>query len=90
MAFTTYTLKGGSNTESIHTAPKEIRAIWNFGTANDINRSVSASACTVNNDTTDSIVFFQLNRDVSADGYNADARLLGMKIFYTIDSGNDA
>jgi hypothetical protein len=30
-------LKGGSNTESIHTAPKEIRAIWNFGTANDIN-----------------------------------------------------
>ena len=37
MPFTTYTLKGGSNTESIHTAPIEIRAIWNYGTANDIN-----------------------------------------------------
>ena len=37
MAFTTYTLKGGSNTESIHSAPIEIRAIWNYGTANDIN-----------------------------------------------------
>ena len=37
MAFTTYTLKGGSNTVSIHSAPIEIRAIWNYGTANDIN-----------------------------------------------------
>ena len=37
MPFTTYTLKGGSNTESIHSAPIEIRAIWNYGTANDIN-----------------------------------------------------
>ncbi len=59
------------------------------GTANDINRSVSASACTVKNATTDSITFFQLNRDVSADSYNTDARLLGMKIFYTLDAGND-
>ena len=37
MPFTTYTLKGGSNTVSIHSAPIEIRAIWNYGTANDIN-----------------------------------------------------
>ena len=71
-------------------SPANTTAKAHSGTANDINRSVSASACTVKNATTDSIVFFQLNRDVSADGYNADARLLGMKIFYTIDSGNDA
>ncbi len=70
-------------------SPANTTAKAHSGTVNDINRSVSASACTVKNATTDSITFFQLNRDVSADGYNADARLLGMKIFYTIDAGND-
>ena len=70
-------------------SPANTTAKAHSGTTNDINRSVSASACTVKNATTDSITFFQLNRDISADSYNADARLLGMKIFYTIDAGND-
>ena len=33
--------------------------------------------------------FFQISRDVSADDLNADARLLGIKLFFTTDSAND-
>ena len=35
------------------------------------------------------LCFFQINRDVSADTQTGDARLLGIKIFYTTDAAND-
>ena len=70
-------------------SPANTTAKAHSGTANDVNRSIGA-ACTVKNATTDSITFFQINRDESADTYDTDARLLGMKIFYTIDAVNDA
>jgi hypothetical protein len=38
----------------------------------------------------DEYVFFQVSRDVSADEFNADARLLGIKLFFTTDAANDA
>ena len=34
--------------------------------------------------------FFQINRDVSADNQSGDARLLGIKLFFTTDAANDA
>ena len=34
--------------------------------------------------------FFQISRDVSADDLTADARLLGIKLFYTTSAANDA
>ena len=39
---------------------------------------------------TDEEVFFQISRDVSADSLTADAKLLGVKIFFTTDAANDA
>ena len=35
-------------------------------------------------------VFFQISRDVSADDLDADARLLGIKLFFTTNAANDA
>jgi hypothetical protein len=35
-------------------------------------------------------MFFQISRDVSADSLNADARLLGIKLFFTTNAANDA
>jgi hypothetical protein len=34
--------------------------------------------------------FFQIARDVSADDQSGDARLLGIKVFFTTDAANDA
>ena len=34
--------------------------------------------------------FFQISRDVSADNQSGDARLLGLKLFFTTDATNDA
>ncbi len=39
---------------------------------------------------TDELVFFQVMRDVSADNQSGDARLLGIKLFFTTDAKNDA
>ena len=36
------------------------------------------------------LVFFQVMRDVSADDQSGDARLLGIKLFFTTDAANDA
>ena len=35
-------------------------------------------------------VFFQINRDISADTQTADIRLVGVKLFFTTDAENDA
>ena len=36
------------------------------------------------------LCFFQINRDISADNQSGDARLLGIKLFFTTDAANDA
>jgi len=38
----------------------------------------------------DTMSFFQISRDVSADTQTGDARLLGIKLYFTTDAKNDA
>jgi len=45
---------------------------------------------TVKNAAVDTVTYFQINRDTSADNHASDARLVGIKIFYTTDAVNDA
>jgi hypothetical protein len=61
------------------------------GTANDIDVTAESGAVTIaGSPSTDEQVFFQITRDVSADDLTADAKLLGIKIFFTTDAANDA
>ena len=60
------------------------------GTSNDINVTAESGAVTIaGSPSTDELVFFQIMRDVSADSLAADARLLGIKLFFTTDAKND-
>ena len=61
------------------------------GTANDLDVSAESGAITIaGSPSVDEYVFFQIHRDVSADSLTADAKLLGVKVFFTTDAGNDA
>jgi len=61
------------------------------GTSNDLDVANESGAVTIAGTPGDNEqVFFQVSRDVSADDLNADARLLGIKLFFTTDSANDA
>ena len=61
------------------------------GTANDLMVNVESGAVTIaGSPAAGDDVFFNIFRDVSSDTYNADARLIGIKIFYTTDAANDA
>ena len=60
------------------------------GTAEDLNISAVSGNLTVANAAADELAFFEIFRDVSADDHDADARLLGVKIFYTTDTSTDA
>jgi len=61
------------------------------GTANDLDVTAESGAVTIaGSPSTDEYVFFQIQRDVSADDLTADAKLLGIKIFFTTDAANDA
>ncbi len=60
------------------------------GTAEDLNISAESGNLTVANAAADELAFFEIFRDVSADNHSADARLLGVKIFYTTDTSTDA
>ena len=61
------------------------------GTSNDLDVSAESGAVTIaGSPSTDEQVFFQISRDVSADDLNADARLLGIKLFFTTDAANDS
>jgi hypothetical protein len=60
------------------------------GTSNDLDVANESGAVTIAGSPGDNEqVFFQISRDVSADDLNADARLLGVKLFFTTDSAND-
>jgi hypothetical protein len=61
------------------------------GTANDLDVTAESGAVTIaGSPSTDEEVFFQIQRDVSEDTLNADAKLLGIKLFFTTDAANDA
>ena len=60
------------------------------GTSNDLDVTAESGAVTIaGSPSTDEYVFFQITRDVSEDSLNADARLLGIKLFFTSDAAND-
>ena len=60
------------------------------GTSNDLDVANESGAVTIAGSPGDNEqVFFQISRDVSADDLDADARLLGIKLFFTTDSAND-
>ena len=61
------------------------------GTSNDLDVTAESGAVTIaGSPSTDEYVFFQVTRDVSDDSLDADARLLGIKLFFTTDAANDA
>ena len=61
------------------------------GTANDLDVTAESGAVTIaGSPSTDEEVFFQIQRDVSEDSLTADAKLLGIKLFFTTDAANDA
>ncbi len=60
------------------------------GTSNDMTVSATSGAVTIANAAVDTQTYFQVMRDVSADDQSGDARLLGIKLFFTTDAANDA
>ena len=60
------------------------------GTSGDLMVSAESGAVTVKAAAADTVTYFQINRDTSADNHASDARLIGVKILYTVDAGNDA
>ena len=60
------------------------------GTAGDINVTATSGALTIANAADDTMTFFNIERDVSADNQSGDARLLGIQIFFTTSAATDA
>ena len=88
-------LSGGSTVDdgSINTAfgtNVVATAKAHSGTSNDMDVSAVSGAVTIANAAADSMTFFQIMRDVSADDQSGDARLLGIKLFFTTDAANDS
>ena len=64
-----------------------------IGTVEDQQVSAVSSAITIaGSPAVDQLTYFQLFRDANAGGdtFSADARVLGIKIFFTTDAANDA
>ena len=64
-----------------------------IGTVEDQQVSAVSSAVTIaGSPAVDQLTYFQLFRDANAGGdtFSADARVLGIKIFFTTDAANDA
>jgi len=60
------------------------------GTSNDLDVAAESGAVTIaGSPSANEYCFFQVSRDVSADGLTADARLLGIKLFFTTNAAND-
>ena len=60
------------------------------GTSNDLDVAVVSGAVTIAGAAADCLTIFQIARDVTADTQTGAARLLGIKLFFTTDAGNDA
>jgi len=90
-----WALAGGSmaNDASINVAfgtAVVATALAHSGTSNDMMVSVESGAVTIANAAVNTVTFFEVFRDVSADNQSGDARLLGIKLFFTTDAANDA
>ena len=60
------------------------------GTSNDLDVAAESGAVTIaGSPAANEYCFFQVSRDVSADNLSADARLLGIKLFFTTNAAND-
>jgi len=83
-----------SSDDSINTAfgtTVVCTALAHSGTSNDLMMSVESGAVTIaGSPAAEDMCFFQVTRDVSADNQSGDARLLGIKVFFTTDAANDA
>jgi cytoskeletal protein CcmA (bactofilin family) len=83
-----------SSDDSINTAfgtTVVCTALAHSGTSNDLMMSVESGAVTIaGSPAAEDMCFFQVSRDVSADAQSGDARLLGIKVFFTTDAANDA
>ena len=66
-----------------------VDALAHSGTSGDMMVSSASANLTVSGAGVDSVTYFQINRDTSADNHASDARLVGVKIFYTTDKVND-
>jgi hypothetical protein len=56
----------------------------------DVHVTAEGSAITLSNAAVDTVAWFRIVRDVANDDLTADAELIGVKLFYTTDAGNDA
>jgi hypothetical protein len=56
----------------------------------DVHVTAEGSAITLSNAAVDTVAWFRIVRDVANDTLTADAELIGVKLFYTTDAGNDA
>jgi hypothetical protein len=60
-------------------------------TAEDLYLTAESSAVTIaGSPAVDQLCYFRIFRDVSADAMEEDARLMGVRILWTTDAGNDA
>ena len=61
------------------------------GVAYNLNITRESGAITIaGTPVAEEYVFFEISRDVSEDNFSADALLLGIKLFFTTDAGNDS
>lgn len=60
------------------------------GVANDLDVSVESGDVTISSAAEDCYTFFQIMRDATNDTQAADARLMGIKLFFTTNAKNDA
>ena len=83
-----------SSDDSINTAFGTLvatTALAHSGTSNDLMVSVESGNVTIaGTPAAGDCCFFQINRDVSADNQSGDARLIGIKLFFTTDASNDS
>ena len=83
---------GFGNSDDINTAfgtAVATTALAHSGTSGDMMVSAESNAVTISGASADSVTYFQINRNTSTDNHASDARLIGIKIFYDIDAGND-
>jgi hypothetical protein len=82
-----------SNDDSINTVFGTLvatTALAFSGTSNDLMVSAESGAVTIaGTPAANDLCFFQINRDISADDQSGDARLLGIKVFFTTNAAND-
>jgi len=59
------------------------------GTSNDLNVSAESGGLTITNASVDSVTYFKLSLDTSSSSQTGTVRLIGLKMFYDINAGND-